>query len=264
MRIVAAIALAAGFCFSAMLWAQDSDEPPVTVHSLAVHSSDLSAADQAGIVQKFQGGKYVPGELVERVRRALRDQGYYKAACSLDGVKDSDDGLTADIALSVTAGAQYWISRIAFTGASAFPAAQLRALFPVADGALYSASAIGRGLDRMMGLYEEQGYLDLGAVPSGVVDEVHRTVALTIDVDQGKVYYFGRLLLDGAEPKAGAAQSLQDAWASLRQKPYSPKLLNDWLREHAPYWPGEGQPIDHVSLAPNGETQLADVVLQFP
>jgi hypothetical protein len=58
--------------------------------------------------------------------------------------------------------------------------------------------------------------------------------------------------------------ALQDAWSSLRQKPYSPKLLNDWLQAHAPYWPGAGQPIDHVSLAPNPETQQADVVLEFP
>jgi hypothetical protein len=36
------------------------------------------------------------------------------------------------------------------------------------------------------------------------MDEVRRTVTLTIDIDQGKSWDFGRLLLDGPGPYAGA------------------------------------------------------------
>ena len=57
---------------------------------------------------------------------------------------------------------------------------------------------------------------------------------------------------------------MKDAWASVHEKPYSPKLLNDWLTAHAPYWPADGQPIDHVKLMENPETQRVDVVVEFP
>jgi hypothetical protein len=50
----------------------------------------------------------------------------------------------------------------------------------------------------------------------------------------------------------------------VHEKPYSPKLLNDWLTAHAPYWPADGQPIDHVKLMENPETQRVDVVVEFP
>ncbi|HTX74586.1 MAG TPA: POTRA domain-containing protein [Terracidiphilus sp.] len=262
--LVATIAVAAWVC--APLKAQeDVAEPAVTVHSLTIDASDLAAGESQRLVQTFQGGKYVPGELTQRVRQALRDEGYYEAKCDLDGVKDSDDGQTADITLRVRAGAQYRLAGIRFTGATLFQAPQLRSLFAMEDGALLNATAIGQGLDRMRDLYAQSGYINFASVATPEVDESHRTIAFTFDVDEGKQFYFGRLLMDGAEPKAGAAQSLQDAWVSLHQKPYSPAALSEWLRAHAPYWPPEaGQPLDHVRLMQNPEAQQVDVVLEFP
>ena len=261
--LVAAIAVLLGAC-SAVKAQEDTAEPAVTVHSLTINASDLPAAETQRLAQKFQGGKYVPEELAERVLQAVRDEGYFEAKCRLDGVKDSEDGQTADIQLRVTAGSQYKLAGIRFTGSTLFPAQQARALFEIEDGALFNATAIGRGLERLKDLYAESGYINVGGVPTPQIDESRHTVALTIDVDQGKQFYFGRLLLDGVEPKAGTAQSLQAAWASLHPKPYSPRVLNDWLTAHAPYWPGEGQPIDHVKSMQNPETQQVDVVVQFP
>ncbi len=266
MRVVlfAVIAAAAiGIC--ATVQAQQSEtEPPVTVHSLTINSSDVSADERQRLVQKFQGGRYSPEELVERVLQELRDKGYFEAKCERDGVKDSDDGQTADIRLRVNAGAQYTLAGIRFTGATLFPEQQLRALFSIKDGALISPTEIGRGLDRMQSLYAESGYAEFGCIPKAEIDESHHTVTFTMDADQGKKFSFGRLLMDGVEPKAGAAQSLQEAWAALQAKPYNPKLLNDWLTAHALSGPGPGQPIDHVNQVHNPETQQIDVVVQFP
>jgi hypothetical protein len=266
MRMMLVAALAGVLCMGAPMKAQDNaGEPAVTVHSLTINASGLAAGEGQRLQQKFQGGKYVPGELAERVRQALRDEGYYEAKCELDGVKDSDDGQTADITLRVNAGAQYRLAGIQFTGASLFPAQQLRALFPIADGGLFNATAIGQGLESMRDLYAESGYINIGSIPTPNIDESRRTVALAVNVDQGKKFYFGRLLMDGVEPKAGAAQSLTEAWAAMHERPYSPKALNDWLAVHAPYLPGgAGQPIDHVTLTQNTNVQQVDVVVQFP
>jgi outer membrane translocation and assembly module TamA len=257
--------LVAVLCIGTAVRAQQDDaEPAVTIHRLTINASDVSAAERQRMVQEFQGGKYTPEELAERVRQELRDQGYFEAKCDLDGVKDSGDGQTADINLRVTAGAQYKLLGIRFTGADLFPAPQLRALFAVEDGALINSTEIGRGLERMKNLYAESGYADFGCIPKPEIDESHHTVGFTVDADPGKKFSFGRLLMDGVEPQAGAAQSLQDAWISLHEKQFSPKVLNDWLTAHAPYWPGAGQPIDHVKTIENPEIQQMDVVVQFP
>lgn len=265
MRILAAMALVAVSCICAMARAQESmASQAVIVHSLKINANDLPAPESQRLVQKYQGGSYSPEELAERVRQELRDEGYFEAKCELDGVKDSDDGKTADITLRVNPGAQYKLAHIVFTGAPKFPAPQLRALFAIEDGALFNATAVGRGLERMKDLYAENGHIDMGAIPQPIVDENRHTVELTIDVDQGTMYYFGRLLVDGAEPKAGTAQSLKDAWTGMQQKPYSPVALNEWLTAHAPYWPGEGKPIEHVKLAEDPESRHVDVVVEFP
>jgi outer membrane translocation and assembly module TamA len=265
MRVLKAMAVAGLLCICLTASARESQtEQAVTVRSLTINAPGVAADESQRIAQKFQGGNYSPEELSERVRQALRDEGYFEAKCELDGVKDSEDGKTADIKMRVNAGAQYRLAGIRFTNASLFPADQLRALFDIKDGALMNATGIGRGLDRMRTLYAENGYPDFGAIPEPQIDESRHTVALTITVDQGKQFYFGRVLAEGAEPKAGAAQSLKDAWASVHEKPYSPKLLNDWLTAHAPYWPAPEQPIDHVKLMENPETQRVDVVVEFP
>jgi outer membrane translocation and assembly module TamA len=259
------MAIAALLCLCAAASTQDTEpEQAVTVRSLTINATDLAADERQRIAQKFQGGNYSPEELSERVRQELRDEGRFEAKCELDGVKDSEDGKTADIKLRVNAGAQYRLAGIRFTNASLFPADHLRALFDLEDGALISATGIGRGLDRMRSLYAENGYPDFGAIPEPQIDETRHTIVLTITVDQGKQFYFGQVLAEGAEPKAGAAQSLKDAWTSVHEKPYSPKLLNEWLTAHAPYWPAPEQPIDHVRLMQNPETQRVDVVVEFP
>lgn len=264
MRIVKFVMMLAVLCAGATVKAQSDAEPAVTVRTLTINASGVSPDEQQRLVQKFQGGKYSPEELSERVRQELRDAGYFEAKCELDGVKDSDDGQSADINLRVNARAQYHLAAIRFVNASLFPTEQLRALFDTKDGALFNATEIGHGLERMKNLYAENGYTDFGAIPEPQIDESRHTVGLTITVDQGKQFYFGRVLMEGAEPKAGAAQSLRDAWSSVREKPYSPKLLNEWLTAHAPYWPATEQPIDHVKLMQNPDTQRVDVVVEFP
>jgi outer membrane translocation and assembly module TamA len=265
MRVAMIVMLVGMLCSGAFVKAQqDEPEPAVTVRSLTINSSDVSADQRQRLVRKYQGGRYAPALLAERVRLELGDEGYFEAKCELDGVKDSDDGQTADIRLRVTAGAQYRLAGIRFTGADLFPARQLRALFAVEDGMLISSTEIARGLERVTSLYAETGYADSVCIPKVEIDESHHTIVFTMDADQGKKFYFGRLLMDGVEPKAGDAQSLKDAWTSLHEKPYSPKLLNDWLTAHTPYWPGAGQPIDHVRQMRNPETQRVDVVVEFP
>jgi outer membrane protein insertion porin family len=279
MRFTAAAFLLAGIvtieCGGAQ--AQDSTSPrsdPVKVRTLTLTSSDLVEGDRQRIIQAFQGGEYPPEELAERVRQALRDVGFNEVKVDdpqLSGINDSTQPRSADVSIRVTTGAQYRLAEIRFEGVSDFTKDQLvftsellRKQFPIEPGALFNTTAISRGMDRMRDLYLGKGYADFVAIPKPAIDEAKRTITLTIEIDKGRPYYFGRLILDGVEPHAGDAKLLLDAWTGMRSRPYDPHVLSDWLAAHAPYWPDAAESMQHTATTSNPETQLVDVQLKLP
>jgi hypothetical protein len=279
MRIKAAAFLLAGLATwgSVVIAAQDatpSQSSPVLVRTLTLVSSDLAATDRQRIVSAFQGGAYPPQELAERVRQALRDVGFYKAtaeAPQLTAINESTQPRSADVSIRVTPGAQYRLTEIHFSGAADFTKnqlvytpEQLRAQFRLEPGSLFNATAIGQGLMRVRDLYLTKGYADFASIPKPEIDETHHTIGLTIVVDKGRPYYFGRLILDGVEPHAGDANSLLGAWSSLQSRPFDPKALASWLAKNAPFWADSSESMQHISTAPNPVTQLMDVQLKLP
>jgi hypothetical protein len=279
MRITAATLLLAGIATwgygtIAAQVATPSQHDPIQVRTLALVSNDLSESDRQGIIHAFQGGAYPPEELAERVRQALRDVGFYMAkadAPRLTAITDSTQPPSADVSIGVTAGAQYRLTEIHFSGASDFTKSQLiytpeqlRAQFRLEPGSLFNATAIGQGLTRVRDLYLTRGYADFGAIPKPEIDETHHTIGLTIVVDKGRPYYFGRLILDGVEPHAGDANTLLGAWSSLQSRPFDPKVLAGWLAKNAPFWPNAGESMQHIATTPNPQTQLIDVQIKLP
>ncbi len=257
--------------------AQDAPSPqnaPIRVRTLTLVSSDLADTDRNRISQALQGESYLTDELAERVRQALRDVGFYKANVAvpqLAGIDNTTEPHAADVSIHVTAGAQYRLAEIRFEGASLFSKdqlvytpEQLRAQFQLEPRTLFNATAIGRGLDRVRDLYLSKGYADFGALPKPEIDELHHTIGLTIEIDKGPPYYFGRLLLNGTEPRAGDAKNLEDAWMSMQSRPHNPQILAGWLAKNAPYWPDTGESMQHIATAPNRETQLIDIQLKLP
>lgn len=66
----------------------------------------------------------------------------------------------------------------------------------------------------------------MGAIPKTETDEERRTVALTLDIDEGKAWDFGLLLLEGPEPYAGAGNALVAAW-TLEGGTFQSRASND-------------------------------------
>lgn len=279
MRIIPAALLMAGIATwgygtIAAQGVTPSHHEPIQVRTLTLVSSDLEESNRQRIINTFQGGVYATEELAERVRQALRDVGFYMAKVDdpqVTGIRDTTQAPSADVSIRVAAGAQYRLTDIRFTGATDFTKSplvytpeQLRAQFRLEPGALFNATAIGQGLTRIRDLYLTRGYADFGAIPKPEIDETHHTIGLTIVVDKGRPYYFGRLILDGVGPHAGDANNLLGAWSSLQSRPFDPKVLAGWLAKNAPFWPDAGESMQHIVTTPNPETQLIDVQLKLP
>jgi outer membrane translocation and assembly module TamA len=264
MRIAAAILTL--FFFASPGHSQSATQPPqaeVQIRSLKIVSDDLPQADRERVMRSLQGQAYFPNEFEERTRMSLRNLGYYNARvddATLSEIREEKAGKSADVSVNVEPGAQYRLGFIQFKHATIFPPDQLRSQFPIQTGSLFSAGSVGYGLEKLKNLYQDKGYINFGAVPVPGVDESRHIVDLTIDLDEGQLYVFGHLILDGVEPRAGAGKALIESWASLQGKTYSPELLKVWLASN---WPPAAQNAYSVRTAETDPRQV-NVFLRFP
>jgi outer membrane protein insertion porin family len=149
-------------------------------------------------------------EDAERVRQAYRDKGYYNAAVEQPRTQIRDQGglslLTfrpnkgkrIDILMPVEEGDRYRLGGIHFTGNKAVNNIRaLRATFAIKDGDWFSATVMQKGLENLKKAYGQLGYINFGAIPNASFDDAKKTVTLTIDIDEGKPFYVGRIEIQG-------------------------------------------------------------------
>ena len=149
-------------------------------------------------------------EDAERVRLAYRDKGYYNAAVEQPRTQIRDQGGLSlitfrpnkgkriDILMPIEEGERYRLGAITFTGNKAVSNMRaLRATFAVKDGEYFNATLIQKGLDNLKKAYGQLGYINFGAIPKATTDDAKKTVALNIDIDEGKPFYVGRIEIQG-------------------------------------------------------------------
>jgi hypothetical protein len=84
----------------------------------------------------------------------------------------------------------------------------LKEAFNVPVGDKFNHTAIGQGLERLRQLYGDHGYINFTAVPTLQLDKDRATVVVTISMDDGQQFTFGRLFLAGQETRPGEADAL--------------------------------------------------------
>ena len=160
--------------------------------------------------------------------------------------------------------AQYRLEAIDFVGSHSFSIGQLKDAFDVPVGNKFDREAIDQGLERLRLIYGDHGYINFTAVPMLQIDKNGGTVVLTLSLDDGAQFKFGRLLVTGQETP-GEADALYKAWAALSGKTYDASLLCKWLSDNAPFLPNGGRPpCRQVELHLSSDTHQADIGITFP
>jgi len=149
-------------------------------------------------------------EDAERVRQAYRDKGYYNAAVEEPRTQIRDEGGLSlitfrpkkgkriDILMPVEEGDRYRLSGITFTGNKRVTNLRaLRGTFAIKDGDYFNATVIGKGMENLKKAYGQLGYINASAIPKTTFDEVHKTVAMEMDIDEGKPFYVSRIEIQG-------------------------------------------------------------------
>jgi Surface antigen variable number repeat len=159
---------------------------------------------------------------------------------------------------------QYRLEAVLFEGSQSFSPEQLKETFNVPVGAKFNDTAIGKGLERLLPLYGDHGYINFTAVPTLQLDKDRRTVVVTIRIEDGPQFSFGRLTLAGQETRAGESDALHDGWAALSGKRYNSSLMREWLVQNATFLPNDGRPLRHVEMRLDTSTRQVDFKLTFP
>jgi outer membrane protein assembly factor BamA len=159
---------------------------------------------------------------------------------------------------------QYRLEAVLFQGSRSFSPEQLKDAFRVPAGDKFNHTVVGRGLERLRQLYGDYGYINFAAVPALQLDKDRHTVVLTISMDEGEQFTFGKLFLEGQETRAGEANALHNAWAPLSGKRYDASLLRKWLTQNATFLPSDGQPLRHLESYEDSSTHRVDIKLKFP
>jgi beta-lactamase regulating signal transducer with metallopeptidase domain len=164
-------------------------DTPVQVRSLTIDSNDLPESERVEIVQEFQGSTYPLEELVERIRRNVQDRGHVKASVELLQPASSAAAQPLqpmNVSVRISAGAVYTVSGFSIEGAHVFTQDEIIRQFPLHPGDLFSATAMGKGFDRIRELYESKGYINFALVPQMRMDDARHTLIMIIDIDEGK------------------------------------------------------------------------------
>jgi outer membrane protein assembly factor BamA len=171
----------------------------------------------------------------------------------------------AQVAIQDSPETSYRLQEIIFEGGGSFSQGQLANAFNVQVGNELNDHATSQGLERIRQLYSANGYLNFMVVPEFQKDRDRKTVVLTLFIDEGAPFDFGRLFLAGDETRPGEADALRSAWAPLSGKRYNERLLSEWLVENATFLPNDEKSRQrfleqHIDIS----TQLVDIQLTFP
>jgi outer membrane translocation and assembly module TamA len=149
---------------------------------------DLTKCARDLKAQTYEGPEW-SGSLTERVRLlCLQDNGYFKAAVKTSTEQLSDKGGTHQfiVTFDIDAGPQYRAGEISFRNNRVFSADELRSMFKLESGDIFSVTKIRQGLNQMHRAYAERHYLNFTAVPGTNVDDSRHVISLVFDSDEGE------------------------------------------------------------------------------
>jgi outer membrane protein assembly factor BamA len=185
-------------------------------------------AAQADLASRFKGKTFHSedwvDELKERTRQACQQGGYFKAQveAKLEPLPQDLSQQQVAVDVLVNEGLQFRLQDIRVTGATVFPAGQLRALFSLQPGEVFNTAKIRDGLEAARTLYGKKGYIDFTAIPDTKIDEAKQLVEMVIRMDEGAQYRLRYAVL-GLESEA--TRSLSSYLQSRADQPYNAAML---------------------------------------
>jgi outer membrane protein assembly factor BamA len=216
---------------------KDPLDPEVTIAELHFEGDlRMPTSDQDEIATSLEQQAYsgdrdgLTSEVLERVRRAWQDRGYFSVQVSGDANVLTSNPVSERIAITVQVdeGQQYRLGEIRFRNNRAISnVGALRNLFPLKDGDIVSREKLAKGLDNLRLAYGELGYINFTSIPDTRINEENQTISLDVDVDEGKQFYVSSINVVGLDDHVLKDSLLQPG------NIYNERLANLFVEKHA-------------------------------
>ena len=131
------------------------------------------------------------------------------------------------VTVTVNEGASYNLGGVRLTGVASSQTAELQKTADWKKGDVVNFDDIKAGLDRIYKRYRNNGYLRVtGDVQRDIHDDSH-TVDLTVALQPGPQYHFGKLTIEGLDILSEPA--IRKAWGPMEGKPFQPGYADAFL-----------------------------------
>jgi len=138
--------------------------------------------------REYEGPEWL-ANLAERVQGfCLEEKGYFKALVTPSGEQLPDKYATHQfvVTFNIHAGQQYRTGDITFTNNHVFSTGELRSMFKLKSGDVFSPARIRRGIEQMRNAYAARGYRDFTPVPDYSLNDSNGVISLMIYCGEGK------------------------------------------------------------------------------
>lgn len=231
--------------FSALLLAQEPAdqyevyEPEIRIVDLKlVGTVALTEAERAEMLDQLRQsvkyeGQFRGDELAERLRDQFQCHGFFKAQIGdvrIIDLSKTKKTRTVIIEAPVEEEKRFRLQTVGFQGGTVFDDRTLRAAVPMNDGDLFNVEKVREGIKTLRDLYGSRGYVNFTPVPDTQIDDERQVITVVFDLDEGEQFRFGKLTLEGSEPRPGIGDTLLEAWKPLTGQVYNARLLDATLK----------------------------------
>jgi outer membrane protein assembly factor BamA len=143
-------------------------------------------------------------EAAQIARAAWQDHGYFTSIVEVTSsiLREDSTEVHGSVTLRVDQGQQYRLGELHFRssepdGSLFLSDRELRSLFPLRTGEIFSTERIRKGLEILKDRYGDEGYVDFTAVPLTDVDQARGNVSLTLELDEQRQYRIATVRVTG-------------------------------------------------------------------
>ncbi len=201
------------------------------------------------------------GEVEHPIREAIQKLGYFRGLLTTTPylVLAESHERQYVVSVEIESGPQYRLGELQVSGASVFPADQVRDQFLLHYGELFDVPKIRQGLESIGRLYGSKGYIDATPEPDSTVDEKNGIINLLIKVDEGKQYRVRMVETHGLDPET---ERLLKSRLELGQV-FDSVSFRNFFEEHKAGLPANVSLRDAIRVHHDVRSASVDVIVDF-
>jgi outer membrane protein insertion porin family len=134
---------------------------------------------------------------IEKIKDLYFDNGYIKVIIAEPEIRVDKNKKGMTIIIRISEGDQYKLSSINFSGNKVNDDETIRKRIKLVPNVVFKKTLLEKDMRSISDLYSQNGYALVSVIPDLSPDETKKTVAVTLNIDEGDKYRIGRIEISG-------------------------------------------------------------------